>query len=148
MARRNRAAGVILLPAAAVVALTFKEWSATLQQQNGSTVSGTASVQARDGDSLLATIHVKGGTMSDNYPWHVHIGGCDSSGAPIGEAARYEPITIREDKTGESTARVKATLTVGAAYSVNVHRSPSDMGVISCGNLRPIAGGGAEGRKP
>jgi hypothetical protein len=148
MARRNFAVGVILLPAAAALAFTFKEWSATLQPKNGSTVSGTAAVQTKDGDSLVATIQVKGAKLGERNPWHVHIGGCDSSGAPVGEATRYAPITIREDGTGESTARVTATLTVGTAYSVNVHRSPSDLAVISCGNLRPIAGGEPEGRKP
>jgi hypothetical protein len=50
-------------------------------------------------------------------------------------------MTIGADQSGQATARVKALLTVGVPYSINVHRSASDMSVIACGNLRPIAGG-------
>jgi hypothetical protein len=140
MIRRNMAAGVLALTAIAIPALTFKEWSAVIQPQNGSSISGTATAQPRDGDSLLVSIRIKGARAGDNHPWHVHSGGCDSSGAVLGNPARYAPMSIGVNQTGEATARVKALLAVGVAYSVNVHRSPADMGVIACGNLRPIAG--------
>lgn len=140
MNRRNAAGAPLLLGVTAILALGFKEWSATIRPQDGSTVSGTATAQPRDGDSLEVNIRIKGARAGDTNPWHVHAGGCDSSGAVIGDPARYTPIAIGTDQTGEATARVKTVLAVGVPYSVNVHRAPGDMGVIACGNLRPIAG--------
>jgi hypothetical protein len=139
MVRRN-AAGVLALAATAVLSLSFKEWSATLRPQNGSTVSGTVTAQPVTGDSLVVTIRIKGGKAGDSNPWHVHSGGCDSSGAVLGDPSRYAPMTIGTDQSAEATARVKAMLALGVPYSVNVHRSPGDMTVIACGNLRPVAG--------
>lgn len=139
MLRRN-AAGVLALTATAVLSLSFKEWSATLRPHNGSTVSGTATAQPLTGDSLVVTIKIKGAKAGDSNPWHVHSGGCDSSGAVLGDPSRYAPMTIGTDQAAEATARVKALLTLGVPYSINVHRSPSDMAVIACGNLRPVAG--------
>ena len=139
MLRRN-AAGVLALATTAVVTLSVKEWSATLRPQNGSTVSGTATAQPIAGDSMVVTIRIKGAKAGDSNPWHVHSGGCDSSGAVIGDPSRYAPMTIATDQSAEATARVKALLTLGVPYSINVHRSSSDMSVIACGNLRPVAG--------
>ena len=139
MLRRNPA-GVVALAATAVLALSFKEWSATLRPQDGSTVSGTATAQPIAGDSLAILIRIKGARAGDSNPWHVHSGGCDSSGAVLGDPSRYAPLSIGPDGSAEATARVKALLSIGVPYSINVHRSPSDMGVISCGNLRPVAG--------
>jgi hypothetical protein len=141
MIRRNANDVPLILGVTAILALPFKEWSATIRPLDGATVSGTARVQPRDGDSLVVNIRMKGGRAGDAYPWHVHAGGCDSSGAVLGDPSRYTPMSIGSDQTGEATARVKMVLTVGVPYSVNVHRAPGDMGVIACGNLRPIAGG-------
>jgi hypothetical protein len=140
MLRRNAAGGFVALAATAILTLTFKEWSAVLSPMNGSTVSGTATAEPRDGDTLVVMLRIKGARAGDTNPWHVHSGGCDSSGAVLGDPARYTPMVIKADQSGEATARVKTVLTIGVPYSVNVHRSPSDMGVIACGNLRPIAG--------
>lgn len=140
MNRRNAAGGVVALAATAVLALTMKEWSAMIRPLDGSTVSGTATAQPQARDSLAVNIRIKGGRAGDTHPWHLHSGGCDSSGAVLGDPARYQQMQVTPGQTGEATARVHATLTLGVPYSVNVHRSPSDMGVIACGNLRPIAG--------
>ena len=140
MLRRNASGIVVVLATTAVLTLQSKEWSAVIRAQNGSTVSGTATAVPKAGDSLLVNIRIKGAKASDQNPWHVHSGGCDSSGAVIGDPSRYAPVTIGTDQAGEATAQVKAVLTVGVPYSVNVHRSPADMAVVACGNLRPIAG--------
>ena len=141
MLRLNSAGRVAVVGATAFLALTLKEWSAVISPQNGSTVSGTATAVPHAGDTLVVNIRIKGAKSGDLNPWHVHSGGCDSSGAVLGDPSRYAPITIGTDQTGQTTARIKAMLTVGVPYSINVHRSPSDMAVIACGNLRPIAGG-------
>ena len=140
MLRRNPAGRVVAVAATALLVLTFKEWSAVITPQDGSTVSGTATAIPRVGDSLVVNIRIKGATSGNVYPWHVHSGGCDSSGAVLGDPSRYAPMTAGTDQSGQATSRVKAMLTVGVPYSVNVHRSPTDMAVIACGNLRPIAG--------
>ena len=140
MIRRNYV-GVLSVAATAFLMMTFKEWSAIIRPLNGSTVSGTSTATPRAGDSLAVSIRIKGARTGDSNPWHLHSGGCDSSGAVIGDPGRYTPMTIEAGGTGEATALVKTILTVGVPYSVNVHRSPSDMDVIACGNLRPIAGG-------
>lgn len=140
MIRRNSAIGAMMVIAPAVLSLTFKDWSATLRPQDGSTVAGTATASPQSGDSLMVVIRIKGAKAGDTHPWHVHAGGCDSSGAILGEAGKYVPIRVGTDQAGEASAKVKAALTIGVPYSVNVHRSPSETAVIACGNLRPVAG--------
>jgi hypothetical protein len=140
MIRLNSAGGVVALAATAVLALTLKEWSATIRPVDGSTVSGTATVIPGNGDTLSVNIRIKGGRSGETLPWHLHSGGCDSSGAVLGDAAQYEPMVIAEDMTGTETAHVRLKLTVGVPYSINVHRSAANLSVVACGNLRPVAG--------
>ena len=140
MQRRYSAVGMVAFMATAALAVSMKEWSATIRPQDGSTIEGTATVVPREGDSMLVNISIKGASAGESHPWHVHQGGCDNSGAVIGETSRYNPISVAANQSGEAKARVKATLTVGVPYSVNVHRSLSDLGVVACGNLRPVAG--------
>jgi hypothetical protein len=146
MVRRNAAGGVVALAATAVIVFAFKEWSAMIRPVDGSTVSGTATAVPRSGDTLDVNIRIKGGKIGDTHPWHLHSGGCDSSGAVLGDPSRYQPMPVSPMQTGEATAHVVTRLTVGVPYSVNVHRSTSDMGVIACGNLRPVAGAPREDR--
>ena len=141
MHRLSSAGRVVVVGATAFLALTVKEWSAVISPLKGSTVSGTATAAPHAGDTLVVNIRIKGSKSGEVNPWHVHSGGCDSSGAVLGDPSRYAPMTIGTDHTGQTTARIKAMLTIGVPYSVNVHRSQSDMAVIACGNLRPIAGG-------
>ena len=63
---RHNAAGAVALAATAVVALSFKEWSATLNPLNGSTISGSATAQPAVGDSLIVGIRIKGARLG---PW-------------------------------------------------------------------------------
>ena len=140
MIRRKSAFGAMMVIAPAGLSLTFKDWSATIRPLDGSTVSGTATASPQSGDSLMVVIRIKGAKAGDTHPWHVHAGGCDSSGTILGEAGSYVPIRVGTDQAGEATAKVKVSLTVGVPYSVNVHRSPSATAVIGCGNLRPVAG--------
>ena len=139
MTRRHAAIGLLAFVAPAALWL-FKEWSATIRPQDGSTVSGTATAAPMAGDSLLLNIRITGAKAGDTHPWHLHAGGCDSSGAVLGATAAYQAMRIGADQNGQSTAKVKVSLAVGVPYSVNVHRSPTEMAVIACGNLRPVAG--------
>ena len=142
MNRRNPAGGVVALAATAVLVFSVKEWSATIRSVNGSTISGTATAIPGSGDSLTVNIEVRGGKMGETLPWHLHSGGCDSSGAVLGDAKQYDPMVVAEGPAGigKETAHVVVKLSVGVPYSVNVHKSATDMGVVACGNLRPVAG--------
>lgn len=140
MTRDTAARGALVLATSALLVMTAKDWSATINPLGGSTMTGTATARPHEGDSLTVAIQIRGARRGDSNPWHVHAGGCDSSGAIIGEPSRYVPMNIGPDQTGQATAVVRAALTVGVPYSVNVHRSPSDQTVVACGNLRPVAG--------
>jgi hypothetical protein len=140
MIRRHGAVVVVALAATAAMTREFKEWSAMLRPLDGSTVSGTATASPRTGDTLEVKIRIKGGAVGESLPWHLHSGGCDSSGAVLGDPARYQPVRITPEGKGEASAHVQIRLALGVAYSINVHRSASDVKVIACGNLRPIAG--------
>jgi hypothetical protein len=146
MNRRRSAGGVVALGATAVLALTMNEWSATIRPVDGSTIAGTATVLPGNGDTLSVNIRIKGGRSGETLPWHLHSGGCESSGAVLGDARQYVPMVIAEDLTGTETAHVRLKLSVGVPYSINVHRSATNMSVVACGNLRPVAGDTRGGR--
>src|SRR5262245_49215627 len=97
--QRTAAGVVVVLATTAVLALLYKDWSATMSPQDGSTVSGTATAQTRDGDTLVVNISIKGAKAGESLPWHVHRGGCDNSGAIIGDASRYRPITVGSEES-------------------------------------------------
>src|SRR5262245_9136150 len=108
--QRRFSAGAITIVAATTMTLSLKEWSATIRPQDGSTISGAATVVPREGDTLQVNINIKGANAGETYPWHVHQGGCDNSGTVIGDASRYKPISVSPNKSGDATAKVKAAL--------------------------------------
>jgi hypothetical protein len=123
-------------------------WKATLQPVGESTVSGETTVTAStapatdstspDQGKLVATIHLKGARDGDLLPWHVHGGTCGSANAPIvGSANDYSTITVTASGEGRATATLSVPLSPSESYIVNVHRSPTDATVISCGSLKP-----------
>jgi hypothetical protein len=112
------------------------KWTAQLEPKGDAMIKGSAQVESTDSASVSARISVEGGKEGEQLPWHVHTGTCDNSGPPIGGAAAYKPLTIGSDGRAESEAMVSVTLSDSASYAVNVHRSPSDNTVISCGTLR------------
>jgi hypothetical protein len=133
---------VIGLAAAALVgsvAMASNKWSATLEPAGDSGVRGTAFVE--QGDSVThAKLSINGAKAGDELPWHVHAGVCPTPGAPVGGAAPYSPIKIGEGGRGEATATLPTRLSQTGQYSVNVHRSKSDMSSIACGTLKADGG--------
>jgi hypothetical protein len=89
------------------------------------------------GEQTTATVTVTGAPANGTHPWHVHSGTCAQPGPIVGPPAAYTPLKV--DSAG--TARLEATLpfatpTTGA-YSVNVHMSPAQMGmIVGCADLR------------
>ncbi|HEU5155332.1 MAG TPA: hypothetical protein VFU03_11420, partial [Gemmatimonadales bacterium] len=138
-------------------------WTATLSPVGGSNVSGTATVDVPDAgmakpdqappagaydSAKKAAPSPAGGTAKASitisakegeYPWHVHSGKCGSGGPPVGGMSAYTPIKVSADGKGTAQANINFKPAPGTDYSVNVHKSKSDMAIISCGDLK---GGG------
>ena len=114
-------------------------WNGELRSEGGSSVTGTVAIApAATAGSSPVTINLTGATPNGTLPWHVHTGSCAEKGAIVGSPAAYTPITA--DATG--AARAEVTLPFGApgtgSYSVNVHMSPTQMGmIVACAELRP-----------
>ncbi|MGQ0649931.1 MAG: hypothetical protein ACT4P7_20460 [Gemmatimonadaceae bacterium] len=122
-------------------------WKATLVPTEGSTVSGEATVRPaekaktdttmRSEGMLTADIGVRGARSGEALPWHVHSGSCAAKDAPIvGPASDYPTITIGESGEGKASAHVMGKLEPSGQYIVNVHRSATDLTVVSCGALK------------
>ena len=124
-------------------------WKATLDPVEGSGISGESTVAPdnampmRDSTApktegaAMATINIKGAKANDSLPWHVHSGTCGSANAPIvGEASAYSAIAVNDKGEGTAHAKVTARLEPNGQYIVNVHKSATDLTVVSCGALR------------
>lgn len=132
----------------------------TSEMDMGEVASNTwrASIETiRNADSLVAPTNIVGtlemrpatnATMTNvsitlnnaapnaTYPWHIHAGGCGSEGGIVGPPNAYPPLTIDASGQGQATVTLPfSTPTVGD-FSVNVHKSADEMGVIiACGPL-------------
>lgn len=124
--------GILVLTAAA--AHLDQSWTAKLEPVGGSSVSGTATVNATTPDSASASVSIAG-AKAGQYPWHVHTGKCGSEGDPIGNPAAYPLLTVQTGGQATVQTTIAFKPVAGAAYSVNVHKSPTDKAVIACGNL-------------
>ncbi len=111
-------------------------WRAQIEPIGESTVKGMATVEATDSTSAKAHISISGAKAGDVLPWHVHSGTCGNSGPPIGMASAYKPLTVGADGSAMEEATMSVAPSDSASYVVNVHRSASDMSVISCGLLK------------
>lgn len=111
------------------------KWTANLEPKEGSMVKGSAQVEAKDSTGATARISIEGGKEGEQLPWHVHSGTCENAGPPVGGGDAYKPLTVGSDGRAEAEAMVTATFSDSGSYAVNVHRSPSDKTVISCGTL-------------
>jgi hypothetical protein len=128
--------------------LVAASWKATLEPVEGSGISGESTVSgdkemgmrdstAPKSDVNMARISIKGAKANDSLPWHLHSGTCGSANAPIvGKGSDYSPIAVGENGEGSAHAKVDARLEPNGQYIVNVHRSATDLTVISCGALR------------
>jgi hypothetical protein len=111
--------------------------TAKLAPIGGATVAGTATVEPGKGTNTThVTISLTGGTPGATYPWHVHTGKCPGGTGVAGPATAYKPITVDQSGKGSADITVPVALDDNGAYSVNVHKSPTEMGTyVSCGDL-------------
>jgi hypothetical protein len=112
-------------------------WQGEIRPESGSTVSGTVRLTSTAAGQTAAVITLAGATANGTHPWHLHSGTCAQKGPIVGPPAAYTPLTA--DATG--AARLEATLPFAApasgSYSVNIHMSPTQMGmIVGCADLR------------
>ncbi|MGQ0816024.1 MAG: hypothetical protein ACT4O1_16455 [Gemmatimonadota bacterium] len=111
------------------------DWSATLQPVNNSGVRGATSARSA-ATQTASSISIAGARSGGQHPWHIHRGSCGENGPIVGAAAAYPVLMVGANGTATASATVSVGLTEDATYSVNVHRSPTDLGtILACGAL-------------
>ncbi|MGH7718809.1 MAG: CHRD domain-containing protein [Gemmatimonadaceae bacterium] len=136
-------------PANPSAAGTGARWTATLSATPaamndttvGTSISGNATVSAGDmSGSTKAEITVSGLRSGQTYPWHVHSGSCATDGPIVGPADAYKPLTASMGST-TATATIPIATPSSGQYHVNIHKSPTEPGVIiACGDLKSGSG--------
>lgn len=123
---------------AASTSISGAESRHTLSPVGSNTVGGTIAVApgAAPGTTTV-TLTLTGAMPGAIYPWHFHSGACGGvgSGAIIGSPASYTAIGTRGDGTSLLVQTLPFDLPPGGVYA-NVHRSPSDLSVVACGNVK------------
>ena len=110
-------------------------WSGNLSPMNGSSVSGSATGMSAN-NMTHVTVSVVGAQSGARLPWHVHEGQCSDASPPIvGSPTAYPPLTVGADGRARGEAHVALDLNEAKTYIINVHRSPTDLTVISCGDF-------------
>lgn len=115
-----------------------REWQAVLEGEAGwEHLSGSAVVEFMEGTSAFtATAELSGDTPGAVRPWHVHVNTCAQGGGIVGQDGDYPRLTIGAGGDATASVTVPLSLSVGAAYHVNVHLSDGDLAtIIACGDL-------------
>jgi Cu-Zn family superoxide dismutase len=113
-------------------------WQGEIRPESGTSVAGSVMLApAATAGQSSATVTLTGAPANGTHPWHVHSGTCAEKGPVVGAPTAYPPLTA--DSTG--AARTEATLPfatpTSGSYSVNVHMSPTQMGmIVGCADLR------------
>jgi hypothetical protein len=89
-----------------------------------------------DLSTTSATLMLSNAVPNSTHPWHIHTGTCENTGGIVGPATAYTPIQIGADGRGEATVTLPFSTPTTGEYSVNVHKSPTELGtIIACGPL-------------
>ena len=133
-----------------------KTYKASLTAVNpAATTAGLATVKGKaqlvDGKkNNKVSVHVRNLAADTTYLWHVHVGSCAATGAPVaGWTYRTQVAangTLTSDDSGNANSKGKST-TFNAdpaqSYSVNVHIATATNGlpagtIIACGDLNKL----------
>ena len=162
MTRRLRTAAVAVIAASCVAGPAIagsghsaKTYKASLTAVNpAATTAGLATVwgksQLADGKKKnKVSLHMRDLTADTMYLWHVHVGSCAATGAPVAgwtyrtQAGANGTLTSNASGTANTRGR-SATFNADPAksYSVNVHVATPTNGlpagtIIACGDLTP-----------
>lgn len=124
-------------PSGAVASASGADVRHSISPVGSSTVSGTVAIERTSASSMRVTITLAGAMGGMVLPWHFHSGACGGvgSGAIIGDPASYTAIGTRGDGSSLLVQTFPFDLPPGPVY-VNVHRSPTDLTVVACGNVK------------
>lgn len=129
-----------VLAGGTLAAAADKEWKATLTPKNGSTVEGSAKVEAKGADSTKMEIKIKGGAAKTDYAWHMHSGSCAADGPVVGDKAAYPQLMTDSSGTASVEARLAVRPPASGEYSIHVHGMVADTmkpaPTVACGDLK------------
>jgi Cu/Zn superoxide dismutase len=174
MTRRLSAAAVASIAAVGIASVataasgnSAKPYKASVAAVNpAATTAGLATVvgkaQLVDGKkNNKVSLHVRNLAPGTVYLWHVHVGTCAATGAPVAGWTYRTQVgangTLTSNESGNANTKGKSTTfnaAAGQSYSVNVHVSTLTNGlpagtIIACGDLRASnAGGKSKPKKP
>jgi hypothetical protein len=103
-----------------------------LEEQNGSGISGSATIAPSGTDEIRVTLTLSGGEGGVARPAHIHEGSC----ADLNPTPKY-PLENVVGGRSETTVRVAATDLLDGEFAINVHESEDNAGrYVACGDLR------------
>jgi hypothetical protein len=167
MTRGITAAAVALIVAIGVAGAAIadsgnsaKPYKASLAAVNpAATTAGVANVAGKaqlvDGKkNNKVNLHMRGLVAGTMYLWHVHVGSCAATGAPVPGWTYRTQVgangTLTSDAAGNANTKGTSSsfnATPGTSYSVNVHVAAATNGVpagtiVACGDLKLNKGAG------
>jgi len=105
--------------------------------KDDSKIHGTATMKEGKDNTTEVMVTLTGDTPSTTRPWHIHVGSCTKSGAPLGGGKPYTPMVGDAKGAAESKATLALPLPDSGSYYVNVHESSTNMGkIVACGDLK------------
>jgi hypothetical protein len=112
-----------------------KTVSVTMNAQNGSGESGTATLTAK-GANTLVVISLKGEPAEAKQPAHIHPGSC----AKLNPIPKYPLTDVYDGKSTTTVTQTLSDLDTGH-FAINVHASAANLKkYVSCGDI-PVAAG-------
>jgi len=104
----------------------------TLAEQNGSGISGTATLTPLSESETKVVVELTGGDAADEpRPAHIHSGTCDN----LDPTPAY-PLNSVEGGHSETTVHVSVALLLAKPYAINVHKSEAEVSTyVACGNI-------------
>jgi CHRD domain len=130
----TEAAGSVTEEAGSVAEEAAVGIEVTLNEQNESGQSGTATLTAGDDGTLHVSIALSGGS-ADPQPAHIHEGTC----ADLNPEPAF-PLESVVDGQSESDVEVSPEDLALTPYAINVHKSETEADVyVACGDITDIA---------
>jgi len=149
MTRRLDALAALLLAVCALLAFSGSAAAAAItipiDPQNGSGISGTATLTDLGNGQTRVDISVTGFQGGTPSPAHIHLGTC----ATLNPAVLY-PLTDVVNGTSTTTVNVTTATLLAQPHAINIHKSAQEATVyVGCGTIAarapsgmPATGGG------
>jgi hypothetical protein len=113
-------------------------WQGDLRPENGGSLAGNVMLMpASTAGQTTATINLSGAPANGTHPWHVHSGTCAQKGPSVGPPTAYTPITVDSAGAAKLDATLPFASPTSGSYSVNIHKSLTEMGmIVGCADLK------------